>query len=310
MILCMKTNKGFVTILAIIVTLLVIGGGSYVYVESVRNDEVPNSTLDDSITDDSESRWEIDEDYVPNQSNEDEEAGDDQIGGSEADEGKGGNQGESQVEPVSTFIPVIDSIVDTTSDRINNQFVAGSTIVVYGSNFNAEMRSYNWDAFVGEQLIDYGRGSRNAIYFDTPDTLPTGQHDFYVLSSDGRKSNIADVYVLNPNAPALAPATVELLVNGSTNPDPVPLNSLVDVSWHTTGLSEYSCGASGNYVPREEGGVWTDNRNMPTSGSDVLIAAQTDGDGNYLSTLNIGISCSGSSGEPINAHVYLPVILP
>lgn len=219
------------------------------------------------------------------------------------------------IKPVQKVIdsPIIKAVVDLTTNHVVDQFVAGDTILVEGSSFNKEFSTYNWKVVIGNSTIDYKEGARNALTFVTPTTLITGENNLYVIASDGRKSNTVKVYVWPSNTPATGPASVTLLVNGSTNPAPVQANLMFDVSWSTTNLMDYACSGFGNYIPRKSGGVWPDYNNMLRSGSDTLFAYRVDDKGNYSgpsSQLDIGISCSGSDGKTISKHVYLPIINP
>ncbi|MFH0949429.1 MAG: PKD domain-containing protein [Candidatus Aenigmatarchaeota archaeon] len=97
--------------------------------------------------------------------------------------------------------------------------------------------------------------------------------------------------------------TADIKANNYDTPKSVLYNSTFNVSWTSTETTY--CAAFGHHVPLVEGGLWTDLKNLPTSGSKSLYARhQTSG---YMSSLEISIQCLDASGQSVEDTVSVPV---
>jgi len=106
---------------------------------------------------------------------------------------------------------------------------------------------------------------------------------------------------INKSSP---PPTLQLYVNGQVNPGPVNYNTTFTVNWIS---SESSCYEWGSPIPIVGDGLWTSEKNLPTTGSRKLLASGAKGE--YLPIISVGIQCSPSGmTKQINVTVNPPVV--
>jgi hypothetical protein len=94
-----------------------------------------------------------------------------------------------------------------------------------------------------------------------------------------------------------------ILVNGQTQPKPVRYNEEFTISWDTTAPD--NCYGYGTAIPLSSGITWTEERNLPTSGSRTLIIPPGFFQG--ASELFIGFGCANDQGIQSTWEIYLPV---
>ena len=95
----------------------------------------------------------------------------------------------------------------------------------------------------------------------------------------------------------------QLLINGRAQPAAVGYDEEFTVTWSTDAPS--GCYGYGHYIPLADGGTWTEERNLPASGSRTLIARHVNF--GYVSELRLGFGCANEQGIQSTWDAYIPV---
>jgi hypothetical protein len=103
--------------------------------------------------------------------------------------------------------------------------------------------------------------------------------------------------------PATTSLSVDLKVNNSDGPITVPFNSILNVSWNSTGAT--TCIPLGPFMPLVKGGIWAPSNysSFPLSGTEQIYAQHLGLPQDTV--LDIGISCSKAGYSDVYDHVIV-----
>jgi hypothetical protein len=103
--------------------------------------------------------------------------------------------------------------------------------------------------------------------------------------------------------PSITSLSVDLKVNNSDGPITVPFNSILNVSWNSTGAT--TCIPLGPFMPLVKGGIWAPSNYspFPLSGTEEIYAQHQGLPQDTV--LDIGISCSKAGYSDVYDHVIV-----